>query len=282
MRLNLILNSLVHSLPNVVHDDTLVSPRHLNAKKDGIATFDYIVSNPPFNMDFSETRDTLAGEAYQKRFFAGVPKIPNKDKDDMAVYLLFLQHIINSLNANGMAAIVVPTGFLTANQRSNKIAYSIHEHLIKNHMLRGAVSMPSNVFATTGTNVSVLFIEKNHCGDIILIDASKLGTKVKVDDQQRTVLSREEIDYIIDTFNSATPVDEFCVLVNEERITEKKYSFSAGQYFDIKMEYVELAPDEFDSIIREHEKRLEQLFIEGEKIQIQLLRELKKVHYENG
>ena len=92
MRLNLILNSLVHSLPNVVHDDTLVSPRHLNAKKDGIATFDYIVSNPPFNMDFSETRDTLAGEAYQKRFFAGVPNVPNKKKDGMAIYQMFLQH----------------------------------------------------------------------------------------------------------------------------------------------------------------------------------------------
>lgn len=81
MRLNLILNGLVHSLPNVVHDDTLVSPRHLNARKDNIATFDYIASNPPFNMDFSETRDTLAGEAYQKRFFAGVPNIPNKKLD---------------------------------------------------------------------------------------------------------------------------------------------------------------------------------------------------------
>ena len=44
MRLNLILNGLVHSLPHVVHDDTLISPRHLNDKKDNIATFDYIVS----------------------------------------------------------------------------------------------------------------------------------------------------------------------------------------------------------------------------------------------
>ena len=114
MRLNLILNGLVHSLPNVVHDDTLVSPRHLNARKDNIATFDYIASNPPFNMDFSETRDTLAGEAYQKRFFAGVPNIPNKKLDSMAVYQMFLQHIIASLNDKGKAAVVVPTGFLTA------------------------------------------------------------------------------------------------------------------------------------------------------------------------
>ena len=202
MRLNLILNGLVHSLPNVVHDDTLVSPRHLNARKDNIATFDYIASNPPFNMDFSETRDTLAGEAYQKRFFAGVPNIPNKKLDSMAVYQMFLQHIIASLNDQGKAAVVVPTGFLTA---GSGIPLTIRQHLVDHHWLRGVVSMPSNIFANTGTNVSVLFIDKQHTGDVILMDASKLGTKVKVDDNQRTVLSDAEIERIIDTFTRAGP-----------------------------------------------------------------------------
>jgi len=47
-------------------------------------------------------------------------------------------------------------------------------------MLRGVVSMPSNIFATTGTNVSILFLDKtNTQGDIVLMDASKLGTTVK-------------------------------------------------------------------------------------------------------
>lgn len=47
LRLNLILNNLVHSLSNVVHDDTLIAPRHLNPQKNGLAKFQYIVSNPP-------------------------------------------------------------------------------------------------------------------------------------------------------------------------------------------------------------------------------------------
>ena len=88
LRLNLILNNLVHSLPNVVHDDTLLNPYHKNKKGDALATFDYIVSNPPFNMDFSDNRDTLADEKLKKRFFAGVPNIPPKDKDKMPIYLL--------------------------------------------------------------------------------------------------------------------------------------------------------------------------------------------------
>ena len=94
LRLNLILNNLVHSLGNVVHGDTLLEPQHLNKQKNGLMMFDYIVSNPPFNVDFSDNRDTLAGENYAERFWAGVPKVPNKDNDKMAIYQMFLQHII--------------------------------------------------------------------------------------------------------------------------------------------------------------------------------------------
>ncbi len=126
-------------------DGTLLHPFHKNKSGDGLATFDYIVSNPPFNMDFSDSRDTLAGDNYKKRFWAGVPNIPKKDKDGMAVYLMFVQHIIFSLAEKGKAAIVVPTGFLTAGSGIQK---KIREHLVKNKMLRGVISMPSNIFAT--------------------------------------------------------------------------------------------------------------------------------------
>lgn len=277
MRLNLILNGLVHSLPNVVHDDTLVSPRHLNARKDNIATFDYIASIPPFNMNFSETRDTLAGEAYQKRFFAGVPNIPNKKLDSMAVYQMFLQHIIASLNDQGKAAVVVPTGFLTA---GSGIPLKIRQHLVDHHWLRGVVSMPSNIFANTGTNVSVLFIDKQHTGDVLLMDASKLGSKVKVDDNQRTVLSDVEIERIIDTFNAGQPVEDFCVTVSDEQIKEKKYSFSAGQYFEVKIEYVNLTPAEFAEKMQSFQTRLQAMFEEGHRLEQEIKEQLGRVKYE--
>lgn len=277
MRLNLILNGLVHSLPNVVHDDTLVSPRHLNARKDNIATFDYIASIPPFNMNFSETRDTLAGEAYQKRFFAGVPNIPNKKLDSMAVYQMFLQHIIASLNDQGKAAVVVPTGFLTA---GSGIPLKIRQHLVDHHWLRGVVSMPSNIFANTGTNVSVMFIDKQHTGDVILMDASKLGSKVKVDDNQRTVLSDAEIERIIDTFNAGQPVEDFCVTVSDKQIKEKKYSFSAGQYFEVKIEYVNLTPAEFAEKMQGFQARLQAMFEEGHRLEQEIKEQLGRVKYE--
>ena len=279
LRLNLILNNLVHSLGNVVHGDTLLEPQHLNKQKNGLMKFDYIVSNPPFNVDFSDNRDTLAGENYKERFWAGVPKVPNKDKDKMAIYQMFLQHIIYSLKEDGKAAVVVPTGFLTA---GTGIPKSIREYIIKEKMLRGVISMPSNIFATTGTNVSILFLDRaNKDGKVLLMDASKLGHKEKVDGKnQRTVLEPEEIQDIIGTFINGEEKDDFSVLVDYEQIEQKKLSFSAGQYFEVKIEYVELTPEEFDAKMNDYTVELQNLFAEGNKLQQEILEQLKKVRYE--
>lgn len=279
LRLNLILNNLVHSLGNVVHGDTLLEPQHLNKQKNGLMKFDYIVSNPPFNVDFSDNRDTLAGENYKERFWAGVPKVPNKDKDKMAIYQMFLQHIIYSLKEDGKAAVVVPTGFLTA---GTGIPKSIREYIIKERMLRGVISMPSNIFATTGTNVSILFLDRaNKDGKVLLMDASKLGHKEKVDGKnQRTVLEPEEIQDIIGTFINGEEKDDFSVLVDYEQIEQKKLSFSAGQYFEVKIEYVELTPEEFDAKMNDYTVELQNLFAEGNKLQQEILEQLNKVRYE--
>lgn len=279
LRLNLILNNLVHSLPNVVHEDTLVTPKHMNASGDDFAKFDYIVSNPPFKMDFSDTRDTLAKDTYAKRFFAGVPKIPAKEKEKMAVYLLFVQHILYSMNEHGKAAIVVPTGFLTA---ATGISPKIRKYIIENRMLRGVISMPSNIFATTGTNVSILFLDKDNTdGNVLLMDASKLGTKEKLDGKnQKTVLKEKEVKRIVDTFNTQTEDDDFSVVVSYEDIEKKKLSFSAGQYFEVKIEYVELTPDEFAEKMNVFTTRLDELFAESHRLEDEIKQKVKRVKYE--
>ena len=131
LRLNLILNNLVHSLPNVVHDDTLLRPYHKNAKGDGLATFDYIVSNPPFNMDFSDSRDTLAGDNHKKRFFAGVPSIPKKDIQQISQviekigYMQAKQNDLTIFVEKDPAAIAVAEGeFIPESLSYRQISYT--------------------------------------------------------------------------------------------------------------------------------------------------------------
>lgn len=270
LRLNLILNSLTKSIQNIVKGDTLVSPYH-KEQNGSLKKFDFIVSNPPFNLDFSDTRDTIAADT--RRFFAGVPAASGKDKNKMAIYLCFIQHILYSLHKNGKAAIVVPTGFITA---ASGIAYKIRQRIIEESWLRGVVSMPSNIFATTGTNVSVLFIDKdNKDKDIVLMDASKLGEKKKIDGNQRTILSEEDIEKIISTFNSRKAVDDFSVIVTNDQIKEKNYSFSAGQYFDIKIEYIDITAEEFERRITNYTDTLTAQFAESHRLEQEILTQLK-------
>lgn len=278
LRLNLILNNLVHSLGNVIHGDTLLNPAHLNQDKTKLAKFDYIVSNPPFKTDFSDTRDQLDTEKFRDRFFAGVPKIPNKKKDSMAIYLLFIQHIMYSLKDNGKAAIVVPTGFLTA---QSSIEKTIREKMINEKMLKGVISMPSNIFATTGTNVSIIILDKSIQNEkVLLIDASNLGDKIKEGKNQKTVLSPEEIMKIEDTFINQIIETDFSVLVSLEEIEEKNYSFSAGQYFDVKIEYQEITQEEFKDSIKEYKSKLEQLEKESNNLFSDIIKSLEELKYE--
>ena len=125
----------------------------------------------------------------------------------MAIYPLFLQHIMYSLTERGRAAIVVPTGFITA---QSGIEYKNTERLVERKMLRGVVSMPSNIFATTGTNVSILFLDNaNKRGNIVLMDASKLGITIKDGKNQKTLLSHTEEEYITSTFNRHEAIEDF-------------------------------------------------------------------------
>lgn len=279
LRLNMLLNNQTKSLGNIVRGDTLLNPFHFKEKgkqESGLKQFDYITTNPPFKTDFSSTRNLIEnkwnGKTTRSRFFAGIPKIPNKKKESMAIYLMFIQHVLYSLKKDGKAAIVVPTGFLTA---KSGIELTIREELIKNHMLRGVVSMPSNIFANTGTNVSVLFIDKaNATGDVVLMDASKLGKKVKDGDNQRTVLSKAEVEKIINTFNAAEEVDDFSVLVSPEQIAEKGFSFSAGQYFEVKIEHVDITPEEFEAKMTEFKTRLAEMFAKGRELEESIMAQL--------
>ena len=120
--------------------------------------------------------------------------------------------------------------------------------------------MPSNIFATTGTNVSILFIDTTNKGEIILIDASKLGEKVKEGKNQKTLLSADEEQRIIDTFNTKTPLEDFSIVVGYDEIEAKNYSLSAGQYFDIKIDHDEMTQEEFQKKLFNHQTTLNSLF----------------------
>ena len=277
LRLNLILNSLSASLPNVVQGNTLTEPSH--TESNGVLKkFDFIVSNPPFKLDFPEYRDTLAAD--MNRFWAGVPNAVKKVdpmKPKMAIYTCFIQHVLNSLKATGKGAVVIPTGFITAKSGVEK---KILQCVVDKHWVYGCVSMPSNVFATTGTNVSVIFFDKSALADkVILIDASKLGEEYKEGNNQKRRLRDNEIDLIVNTFRDKEAVEDFSVAVTYEEIKEKGYSLSAGQYFDIKIDYVDITEEEFNQRMANYKQTLAEQFAESHRLEEEIMKQLDALHF---
>ena len=147
--------------------------------------------------------------------------------------------------------------------------------MVDTGMLKGVVQMPSNIFANTGTNVSVVFLDRaNKSDDVILIDASKMGEKVKEGRNQKTVLRDYEVSQIIDTFLNRDVIDDFSVIVPFEDIKEKNYSFSAGQYFEIKIEYVDITVEEFDEKMNEYRAILVERFQKGQELEERILEQI--------
>lgn len=277
LKLNLLLNNLVLSLDKVIQGDTLVNPYHKSNDGNSLRKFDYVVSNPPFKMDFSDTREKIALQT--QRFWAGVPNVPAKKKESMAIYTCFIQHVINSLKDSGKGAIVVPTGFITA---KSGIENKILKKIVDEKIVSGVVSMPSNVFATTGTNVSVIFFDKSKKDEnvrVILIDASKLGEEYKEGSNQKRRLRDFEIDKIVDTFLKKEAVEDFSVAVTYNEIIEKGYVLSAGQYFDIKIEYVDITAEEFSAQMKADTEELSAMFQESRKLEEEIQKQLNSLRF---
>lgn len=276
LKLNLLLNGLVSSLDHAIQGDTLVAPYHKSDDGQQLRQFDFVVSNPPFNMDFSDTRKKIADMS--ARFWAGVPKVPAKDKESMAIYTCFIQHVINSLKDTGKAAVVVPTGFIT---RKAGIEKKILKKIVDDKIVYGCVSMPSNVFANTGTNVSVLFFDKSASTDkVILIDASKLGEEYKdANGLKKVRLNEREIEQIVTTFLNKEAVEDFSVAVTYDDIREKNYSLSAGQYFDIKIDYVDITEEEFNSRMAEYKRVLTEQFAESHRLEKAIMEQLDTLKF---
>ena len=196
----------------------------------------------------------------------------------MAIYTGFIQHVVKSLKKTGKGAIVVPTGFLTA---KSSVEGTVLKRIVEDHIVYGAISMPSNVFANTVTNVSVLFFDNSRASDkVVLIDASKLGEEYKDGNNQKRRLRDFEIDKIVETFLKKEVVEDFSVTVTYDEIIEKKYSLAAGQYFDVKIEYVELSQEEFEKKMHDYQVKLQEYFDEGNRLQKEIMEQLKKVKYE--
>ena len=191
--------------------------------------------------------------------------------------MCFIQHLINSLKTNGKGAIVIPTGFITA---KSGVERKVLTKIVDNRWVYGCISMPSNVFANTGTNVSVLLFDKAASAEkVILIDASKLGEEYKEGKNKKRRLLKDDIDLIVNTFKNKEAIEDFSVAVSYDEIKEKGYSLSAGQYFDIKIDYVDITEEEFNNRMANYKAELSRQFAESHRLEQEIMKQLDALHF---
>ena len=103
-------------------------------------------------------------------------------------------------------------------------------------------------------------------------------------DKERVKLASEyaekEVAKIEDTFINADIVDDFSVKVTYEQIQKKNYSLSAGQYFEVKIEYVELTPKEFEEKMAGFKDNLSRYFEEGKILEKEIEARLEELKYD--
>ncbi|WP_353079877.1 N-6 DNA methylase, partial [Flavobacterium sp.] len=107
-----------------------------------------------------------------------------------------------------------------------------------------------------------------------------LGETVKDGKNQKTVLTEAEENQIITSFNDKKAIDDFSVVVSYDQIAEKNYSLSAGQYFDVKIEYTDITPEEFEEKIKSFTNNLNSLFSESRKLEDEIKKQLGGLRYE--
>ena len=145
--------------------------------------------------------------------------------------------------------------------------------------------MPSNVFANTGTSVSVLFIDKSKVHEeVYMLDASNIGRSesIKINNKKvkKTILDEADMKFIIDSVNNYVVTEGKSVLKSISDIQDKHYSLCAGQYFDIKMKALDITPEEFNSRMDNYKAELITLFDKGDNLKQKVIESLEKCKYE--
>jgi type I restriction enzyme M protein len=64
-------------------------------------------------------------------------------------------------------------------------------------------------------------------------------------------------------------------------IKEKNYSLSAGQYFDIKIEHIDITPEEFQQQLSDHKAKLAEFFSKSKKLEASIMKQLERLKYED-
>ncbi|WP_433595441.1 type I restriction-modification system subunit M [Lysinibacillus xylanilyticus] len=213
------MNLLLHNLPDhrIEKGDTLRNPKLV--EEGDLMLFDRVIANPPFSL-----KEWGVEEAKADIFGRYQYGIPPKSYGDYA----FVQHMIASLNSNGVAGVVMPHGVLFRGGAEGKI----RKALLEQDLLEAVIGLPSNLFYGTGIPASILIFNRNKSderkGKVIII-AAEDGLQ---EGKNQNTLRVQDIEKITATFEAYEAVEKYARVVSLEEIKENDYNLNITRYVD--------------------------------------------------
>ena len=160
-------------------------------------TFDYIIMNPPFGIEWKNEKAAVLKEAEKGsdgRFPAGTPAISDSQ-------LLFLQNAVSKMKPEGSKIAIVHNGSALFKGDAGSGESEIRRYVIENDLLDCIIQLPNDMFYNTGiaTYIWILSNKKpgHRVGKVQLINASEFYDKMRKNlGSKRNELSKEHIDNI--------------------------------------------------------------------------------------
>jgi type I restriction enzyme M protein len=222
------MNMFLHGVysADIRKGDTLGNPQHTQGGE--LMTFDRVIANPPFSLK-KWGKEEADNDAYG-RFPYGTPP---KDSGDLA----FVQHMIASLNNEGMMGVVMPHGVLFRGSSEK----AIRQGILNDDLLEAVVGLPAALFYGTGIPASLLIINKNKLaerrGKVLFIN----GELEFEEGKNQNKLRPQDINKIVTAFDDYADIKRYAKVVTLAEIADNDYNLNIRRYADTS-----LPPEIFD------------------------------------
>ena len=213
-KMNMILHGITDA--DIRNEDSLLDPQHID-QSGALMTFDRVIANPPFSQNYTKT-----GMKFKERFVFGWSPETGKKGD-----LMFVQHMIASLNSKGKMAVIMPHGVLFRGGAEK----DIRKGIVEAKLLEAIVGLPPNLFYGTGIPACVLVINKNREDDgngIFFINADKEYKEGK----NQNSLRPEDIEKISYVYKNKIEIPKYSRLVPLQELEEEDFNLNIRRYVD--------------------------------------------------
>lgn len=211
-RMNMILHDVHFREFNIMQEDTLENPQHLDKR------FEAVVANPPFSAHWKGDANPLFGTDDR---FSQYGRLAPKTKADFA----FITHMIYHLSDNGVMACIVPHGALYRGGAEK----TIRKYLIKElNYLDAVIGLPGNLFYGTDIETCILVFKKcrEQNEDVLFIDGSNEYQK----DDKQNILLDDHIDNIYQVFKNRNEIPRYSHKASLQEIEENDYYLNIYRY----------------------------------------------------